>query len=474
MVLGIVFVVGIVAFLAGLVLPASWVGGARLTLLFAGLVTSGASAATKIILEKSFERRSNTCLAQLETVTTQINQAAAERDALDQQLPAGGGPLLARLQAAEKELAAIRLLCRSNRSGNPAQQLQAAEDRREQAHQDYIQKRHRWRMRRTSGSVHTIRPAQARQMARIRKSVGRFDTRLATEREELTRRQNVVVAFYNRLLQLRAELAAPVATDADTATSSPTVKVVPVAKPADAKVPEGKLSERLVEELRWLREQLREQTALASRRRTLIKRSRRCCATAPKFARWSNGSNAVGAALLEREGVANAAEMRYWAQQNALADQLASEQNTLADEIDALVGPLFHESDAAELVTRYSRPQLDERWLELSGRARELREKVKAGHEQLGGGIRRRIRSSPNVAPVMLDYSWPRSNSSFTMRWPLASTGDDAVAAGRRGQALRTRTTAGNTPRSIRLPRAANRRALSARVDSARPGCLAR
>ncbi len=385
-VLGIVFVIGIMAFLAGLILPASWVGWARLTLLFAGLVTSGASAATKIVLEKSFERRSNTCLAQLETVTSQINQAAAERDALDQQLPTGGGPLLTRLQAAEKELAAIEALVplESQRQSG-AQQLQAAEDRREQSHQDYIQKRHRWRSAlEQAGLAHNTPPAQARQMARIRKSVGRFDTRLATEREELTRRQNVVVAFYNRLLQLRAELAAPVAADADTATAIPTAKVVPVVKPTDAKVPDGKLSERLVEELRWLREQLREQTALASRRRTLIKRSRVLRERRVRVRQVVKRIERRGLALLEREGVAHATELRYRAQQNALADQLAIEQNTLADEIDALVGPLFHESDAADLVTRYSRPQLDERWLELSGRARELREKVKAGHEQLG------------------------------------------------------------------------------------------
>ena len=98
------------ALLAGLFLPASVVGESRLALMALGLISSGGSGAAKFVIEKTSASRSSRCLAQLESLGGQIEEAKHDRDTVDQQLPRGGGPLLRRLQAAEKDQAAIEAL----------------------------------------------------------------------------------------------------------------------------------------------------------------------------------------------------------------------------------------------------------------------------------------------------------------------------------------------------------------------------
>ena len=44
---------------------------------------------------------------QLKMIDAQFNQSKEERDKIDEELPRGGGPLLTRLQTAEKDLAAL-------------------------------------------------------------------------------------------------------------------------------------------------------------------------------------------------------------------------------------------------------------------------------------------------------------------------------------------------------------------------------
>ncbi len=57
---------------------------------------------------------------------------------------------------------------------------------------------------------------------------------------------------------------------------------------------------------------------------------------------------------------------------------------TLADEIRALLGSQVQEADVEQLVASKSRQDLDNAWLDHSGRARDARERVKSAHEQLG------------------------------------------------------------------------------------------
>jgi uncharacterized protein YhaN len=382
-VLGAVFVLGVVGILAGLFLPASLVGTGRWMLSIMGVAGSAGSAVTKFLLEKSLENRSATCLAQLETLAGQTEEATHERDELDETLPRGGGPLLARLQAAEKERAAVEALVPLEAKRLAAdQESDTAEKRREEAHQAYTELRHRWRQALVAAGLSPkTPPARAGRLARLRKYLVKFDAQLTSDRDELSRRQIAVDGFTKRLAQLRAELDMR---DTDTtpdsvsgAASKPAIK--PATPPTAAEPAEG-----LIESLRTLREQLHEQTALAARRRSLIREGRRLLARRRKVRSHLHRLRRKLETLLEHQGAADVAELRRRAQESLRGDQLANQLDALAGEITAIVPQQLDISDVARLVTSHGRPELDQQWLDHSSRARAVREQVKSAHEQLG------------------------------------------------------------------------------------------
>ena len=376
--LGVLFVLGVVGMLAGLFLPASLVGGARWSVATLGIVATTGSGAAKVLLERMFRRRSNTCLAQLETLAGQIDEATNERDVLDKDLPRGGGPLLARLQAAEKEQAAVEALVplESKRQA-AAGEGEAAEKRREGAHQAYIELRHRWRQALVAAGLSPkTPPRRAGQLTHIRKRLTRFDAHLAEERGQLARRQSVVEAFAHRLGQLQAEL--------DMRSGGTAASPTSPAASAPAKNPEQLLVDGLSDKLRLLREELHQQTALAARRRALVHAGKRLRARRHLARRRLRRLERMLTALLAREGAADEAELRRRAEQAARGDQLAVTLETIGGEIQGLIGLPADEAEIARLVSTHTREQLDHEWLDLTARARGLREQVKSGHEQLG------------------------------------------------------------------------------------------
>ena len=125
--LGAVFVLGVVLVLAGLFMPASITGSLGWALALLGLAGSGAAGLGKIILERSNARQLEACQKQIDMLQLQVKQAGEDRDALDAQLPRGGGPIAARLAAAEKDLAALEELMPAGRpAAAPAEQEAAA------------------------------------------------------------------------------------------------------------------------------------------------------------------------------------------------------------------------------------------------------------------------------------------------------------------------------------------------------------
>jgi hypothetical protein len=105
--LGALFVVGVAAILTGLLLPQSFLGPTGWVLAVLGAVGVGSAAAAKVLLERSAARRYEACQQQLSALAGQAEEAKRERDELDSRLPKGGGPMLTRLQAAEKDLSAL-------------------------------------------------------------------------------------------------------------------------------------------------------------------------------------------------------------------------------------------------------------------------------------------------------------------------------------------------------------------------------
>lgn len=354
--LGVPFVGGVGGLLGGLLLGSYMPGHVGNWLALFGGVTSWGTAAIKFSLERRSAARSDNCLAQLETVTQQLEDAREECAELDKTLPAGGGPLTVRLQAAEKELAAVDALAPLDASHQSAAQgAQSAEQLRAEAEATYRRLRQKWRQALIeAGLPQDLAPAKVKLLVRGRSDYTALARRVAADRAELARRQAVVEAFHLRLSQLQADLALPLA------------------------------GQGLTDQFHALREHLREQAELFARRATLIRAARRIRRTGHKRQVKVDRNRRRLHALLDRAGVRDGAELRRLALQSARRDELIQKRDTLGIEIAAILGPHATEQEFETLVAETTRAQLDERWLDLSTRASQFRDKIVAAHEEIG------------------------------------------------------------------------------------------
>ena len=76
-------------------------------LIVLGCCFGGAALLAKMFFEHEATKKFDYCQKQLSVLKSQVRQATDERDALDKDLPKGGGPLDIRLQSAEQELAKL-------------------------------------------------------------------------------------------------------------------------------------------------------------------------------------------------------------------------------------------------------------------------------------------------------------------------------------------------------------------------------
>ncbi|HEV3004565.1 MAG TPA: AAA family ATPase, partial [Pirellulales bacterium] len=143
--LGAVFVFGVVLVLANMFLPSSLVGSAGWLLATIGALGAAGAAGGKFLLDRSATNQLEACQKQAAILASQVKQAKEERESLDAQLPRGGGPLLTRLQTAEKDLAALEELLGIDAQRQAAlAAAQAARSRVAAAENDRREARRRW------------------------------------------------------------------------------------------------------------------------------------------------------------------------------------------------------------------------------------------------------------------------------------------------------------------------------------------
>jgi len=205
--LGCLFVLGLLMLMAGLFVPASLLGSWGWPLAFIGLAASGIAAATKFLVERTNAQRLEDCQKQIHMLQLQLKQAKQERDVLDEQLPKGGGPMTMRLQAAEKELAALEELVPLNAKRQAAmQEAEAAAERARQAEQGLATALRRWREALTNaGLPQNLSPKQARDLVMRCDDVADTQRRLDRRYEEFQQRNHELEALKNRIRQLASD-----------------------------------------------------------------------------------------------------------------------------------------------------------------------------------------------------------------------------------------------------------------------------
>lgn len=354
--LGAVFVLGVVLVMTGLFMPTSIVGSAGWALALLGLAGSGAAGFAKVMLERSNARQLETCRKQINMLQLQVQQAKEEREALDRQLPGGGGPVAGRLEAAERQLAALEeLLPLDARRTAARQEARAAAGRVTQAQQDLGTARGRWREAlAAAGLPEGLAPRQVRGLIQRCDQIGQIRRRLEDRREELDRRRRELDSMLGRITQLVSDTGAAVSGDDP------------------------------VEQLHQLGEALKHQQACLQRREVLRRQARGLRRRQAKHEEAVSRLRQRRRRLLREADAKDEQDFRHRAVQVARADVLRGERDALAREITAAIGESCPEEAVRQQLEGEGGRSLEARRDQLLERLSALEKELQDRFEQRG------------------------------------------------------------------------------------------
>lgn len=353
--LGAAFVVGVMLLMTGLFMPESVVGAAGWTLALLGLAGSGAAAFGKVMFERSNVHQLDACRKQLDLVRTQIQQAEEDRDSLDARLP-GDGPISVRLQAAERELAALEELTPFDaRRGVARQEAVAASRRAAEAKAGVDAARRRWREAlAAAGLPELMSPKQLRRLARHGGRIADVQRRLNERREELLRRRREMESLTARIAQLAADAGM-------TTHTSP----LPLG--------EGTISTDPIAQMQSLSEAAAKQQTAASRREAIRRQARRNRAAVARYEESVGRLNHRRRELFIEAGVKDEQEYRRRALEHARGDVLRGQREAIAREIEAALASRCSEEAIRQQLDGREAASLEDRRQELRRQASDLR-----------------------------------------------------------------------------------------------------
>ncbi len=211
--LGVPFVVGVMLILAGMIWQNAAMLGWPVALL--GLAGWAIGVFAKVSMEKTAEHDLQDCESQLEVLGSQIEQLEHERDALDAELPRGGGPLETRLAKAERELAELeQLVPLEANTRATSQRGEAAKRRVEQLEAAVKEAKSEWRSAlRRAGLPDNATPQTVRRLAEGSRNTLQLRRQLAARHEELASRERELTALAIRIEELVEQMQLTVQTD---------------------------------------------------------------------------------------------------------------------------------------------------------------------------------------------------------------------------------------------------------------------
>ncbi len=158
-------------------------------------------------LQRTNDDQLDACQNQLQLLQKQIRQSSDERASLDAHLPRGGGPMVSRLAAAEKELASLEDLAPlDTQHASAQQQATATAHRAGQTEEELSAARRAWRAGLDqAGLPPHFRPRHVKQVMRVASRVRDMQSRLARMEEELGQRRRERDMLHGRVAQLVAD-----------------------------------------------------------------------------------------------------------------------------------------------------------------------------------------------------------------------------------------------------------------------------
>jgi uncharacterized protein YhaN len=308
--LGGMFVCGAVLVVLGLLVSAELPGKLGWVVALIGVAGFAAAGVSHFLLGFSNDRHLETSQKQGGLLKIQIKQTEEERDALDKQLPRGGGPILSRLERAQQELAILESLVPLDAKRQSSRQDSDMAARKvDEVRRELSAARRGWReVLESAGLPEQMTPKQIRAYLQLSEKGGQIRRRLQQQQEELQQRRAELDSFAARVRQVSA----------------------------DAK--EEMVDEDPLQQLAYLVESLAEQQQRVRRREKVRRQLRKLRRKETRFSEAAARLKYRRRQLLQRAGVEGEQELRQQAAEHARAEGLRKDRDALAREITAAIG----------------------------------------------------------------------------------------------------------------------------------------
>lgn len=363
--LGAVLVVGAILLVGGIFMSSSLTGGFGWLLSTIGLLGLIGGVAAKYFIERSNSMQLEASQKQLHMLGLQLEEAAQERNRLDERLPGKGGTPAERLAKAQSELAALEQLMPLDAQRQAAlKEAEAAGQRAARAEEALSQARRRWRETlQAAGLPENLTPRQARLIQSRRGLLEELAARRRRAEEELKQRRDELQGISRRIEQMAADVG--VASDGE---------------------PPARLLAKMLE-------RLKQEQASAARRQTLRELAVRLLRLRTKQEQAMRRLKRRRRELFQQVGAVDEADFRRLAGLRASVESLEKNLAAARAEIAASLGDHCSESEIAAIVDNYDGESLEIRRQRGTKRLAEIAARLGEQFERRG-----RLAEKMNVA----------------------------------------------------------------------------
>ncbi|NLF68029.1 MAG: AAA family ATPase [Candidatus Anammoximicrobium sp.] len=351
---GVPFVLGVMLVLASIfwepVAKLGWI----ITIL--GLACWAIAVITKVLLEKTMSRDLEACIRQLDKVKGQIRTLKEERDELDVQLPGGGGPLDARLAAAEAYVKKLESLTPLDAKIQTAlAQAEAGNDKAERAAAEVKAVQQRWREAlRTLKLPESFLPEHIQQFTDGSDQAAQLAQRLHSRREELRDRRHELATITERISLLLEDIHL-------TATSD------------DPRTQIRQMAALMAEQKQWV-----------ERRRQLKTDHRELKKAFREHSRQLRELLRQRQLLLKQANVADEAELRSESARQDSILEFSEEHEELNERITLAIGNRSSEAAVGEVLETHGEEKLEPFRDRLAARLEDSQERLTQLHQSQG------------------------------------------------------------------------------------------
>jgi uncharacterized protein YhaN len=329
-------------------------GSQRIPLIWFGAMCTAGGFFLKYAYQQQNNQELEECQRQLAQVKKHLKEATSERAEIDQSLPAGQGPLEARLKRAEEELRKLEALAPLETERAVAvQRVEDAQRRVQQGKKSLRESRQRWRAALAKLNLsEKLTPQHIRAMAEGNEKLSDLQKQIAAKKQEKADRQQQLASLSQRVMQLLKEAGLEASSD-------------------DPQ-----------EQLRQVLDLMAEQRRFVERRVALRKQDREYRRQMEHGLRSLENLQLKRQALFSQAGVDDEPDLRRLADQQHQFKELTRERASLYEQILNTIGIQCSEEAVERELTQHT--NLQHRLEQIRDQLREFRTELTDAHQKRG------------------------------------------------------------------------------------------